>query len=221
MDFPPADGPPHMHLEHRHRFGIRLVARHIRESPGCDRGRCASAGDIRGRSAPARQAPCAHQEGSGFGNEPVMTCASCRVPASLAWTKPLAPSPMWQLAHATRACGPACQAVNCGVIGDVTDLPAERRRLHPVQAPVAAEQQDDDVHGRERRDGERPPAYARLAEVEDRPPRGRFRMPPQLSLLQPHAGGDQREADQRRRPGWRRTRPGPRTDSAAAPRGPR
>ena len=48
---------------------------------------------------------------------------------------------------------------------------------------------------RERRDRERPPAYARLAEVEDRPPRGRFRMPPQLSLLQPHAGGDQREAD--------------------------
>ena len=48
----------------------------------------------------------------------MITCQSCAVPRALALTKPLAPLPMWQLAHAAFVCaGPCCHCTKCGVIG--------------------------------------------------------------------------------------------------------
>ena len=78
--------------------------------------------------------------------------------------------------------------------GGVADLPAEAWRLHPVQAAVSGEQQDDDVDSSERRDGQRRPPNSGSTEIQDRPVAGGgiVRQP---AALQPHSQGNQQQAE--------------------------
>lgn len=96
------------------------------------------------------------------------------------------------------AVGPVAPGHELGLHRGVTDLSAELRRIHPMEAAVTGEQNDDDVDRGERNKHERAPAHHGLVEIEDRPS-GDTGIAQQPPLLQPHAEGDQQQSDDKQR----------------------
>ena len=79
--------------------------------------------------------------------------------------------------------------------GRVAHLAAEAGRLHPMQRPVARQQNDDDVDRRQRSNEESGPAHLLRAEIHHGPVRWGRRMLAEGFSLQPCARGDEEEPD--------------------------
>ncbi len=106
--------------------------------------------------------------------------------------------PFCPLADVTAGTGDA--PVRCALPGSelrvhrrVAHLSAEGGRLHPVQAAVTRQQNQNDVDGGEGRDDQRHPAHAWATEIENRPIVDRARVAPQLPPLQPYPNGDEEQ----------------------------
>ena len=111
-----------------------------------------------------------------------------------------------------------CQAVNCGCIGAWHVCPQKLRRLHPVQAAVPGQKNDDDVDGGERDDEERRPPDAGDPEIDDRPVGDGARIAQQRLRAVSHTpSGDQQQAHHEQRGNAPRTRPDPRTGWSSIP----